>query len=182
MSEKTPGFIEDDFAGKPNTAKPAAPAKPPIEIITAEERAMLDPEGLLTDAEIRDIRAKARADIMADKRTQLKSRLIEREKQRLKVEEGLTTGNSHQDEMVNITIDLPTFAPYINVNSTAYWHGRTYPVSRHVADSLRDQMHMSWKHQNQIDGKSLTDFYAQHRVANLDKITGSHSLSAKAVA
>ena len=175
-NQKTPDW--DDGAKPTAATKSATPAAPAV---TAEERALLDPDNLLTDAEISQIKAKARAELLDVKRANLKRAIMEQEKTRLKNIEGLTTGNSHQDEMVSITIDLPTFTPGININSMMYWHGRTYNVPRHVADTLRDQMHLSWAHQNQIDGKSLTDFYAQKHIADLYKVgTKGETLSGKA--
>jgi hypothetical protein len=163
-------FVEEPKPSAPQKAAPTAAAKP----------SQADPEALLTEAEIEDIRAKARAEIMGDKRTKLKAEILAAEKQRLKNEEGLTTGNGHQDEIVSITIDLAPFAPHVNINGKCYYHGRTYPVPRHVADTLRDQMFMTWKHQNQIDGKDLNQFYAAKHIAEMFKVEGGAKLSGKA--
>lgn len=164
-------FVDDTKASAPKTTAPAAAkadAAPPADA------------PLLSEAEIAAIRAQARAEIMADKRGKLKQELLAAEKQRLKNEEGLTTGNSHMDEVVSISIDLAPYAPYININSQCYYHGRTYQVPRHVADTLRDQMFQTWKHQNQIDGKDAASFYAAKHVAEMYSVAGGAKLSAKA--
>lgn len=122
---------------------------------------------LLTPAEIAKIKLEAKQEILKAKRADLRKKLLADETQRLRTEEGLTTGNAHSDEIVNITIDLPLFTPNIIINMKAYWHGSTYPVPRHVADTLRAQMFDSWKHQSQIDGKSAQQFYSEKHVAEL---------------
>lgn len=127
-------------------------------------------EPILSAAEIAKIRAEAKEKILSERKSAAKADLMSREIQRLKNEEGLVTGNRYADEIVTITIDLPTFAPNIVVNMRPYWHGHTYTVARHVAESLRAQMFTSWKHQNEIDGKSMTDFYATRRIAEIGKV------------
>lgn len=131
-----------------------------------------DPEDtpILSSKEIEVIKAEAKAKILAERKSAAKVALLASETQRLKNEEGMVTGLGHQDEMVNITIDLPTYAASININSRPYWHGHTYPVPRHVAETLRDQMQSCWKHQNQIDAKDLASFYQTRRIAEIDKV------------
>lgn len=130
---------------------------------------------LFTEKELAAIKADARAEIMADKKKAAKAQLLAAEKDRLRREEGLTTGNSHADEIVNIRIDLAPFAANVLVNGQAYWHGRMYPVPRHVANSLQETMFNTWKHQGTIKGESLTEFYAKKHVDDLYKV-GSPSL------
>jgi hypothetical protein len=124
---------------------------------------------LLTPAEITKIKEQARAEILATKKADLRKKLLAEETQRLRNEEGLTTGNRHADEIVAITVDVASFAPHICINGQAYWHGKTYMVPRHVADTLREQMWNTWRHQAEIDGKSRAAFYAEKHVADLYK-------------
>ena len=141
----------------------------------------LSEDELLTPAEIAKIKLEAKQEILKAKRSDLRKKLLADETQRLRVEEGLTTGNAHSDEIVNITIDLAQFAPSILINNVPYHHGRTYPVPRHVADTLRETMFRTWGHQAEIDGKSKSAFYAEKHVANLYKPgTKGAVLSAKA--
>lgn len=173
MTDKTPDFLEPGKDAVPEKAAAKAAVK-------AAEPHHADPAGLLTAAEIEEIRKKARAEIMDDKRGKAKQEVLAAEKLRLQREEGLTTGNGHQDQVMSITIDLAPYAPYININSQCYYHGRTYQVPRHVADTLRDQMFMTWKHQNQIDGKDANQFYAAKHVAEMYKVEGGAKISAAA--
>ena len=122
---------------------------------------------ILSEKEIAAIKAEAKAKILAERKSAEKKKILEQETQRLKNEEGLVTGDGYKDEIVSITVDLAPFSPSININGRPYWHGRTYNVARHVADTIRDQMFQTWKHQNEIDGKSLSDFYAKKHIADL---------------
>ena len=62
--------------------------------------------------------------------------------------------------MVSITIDLPDFAPCLTINMQPYWHGFTYQVQRHVADSLREMIGRAWHHEHrEVEGKSAFQIY-----------------------
>lgn len=122
--------------------------------------------------ELEAIKAQAREEILADKKAAAKKDMLAAEKVRLQREEGLTTGNSHADEIVNVTIDLAPYAPSILVNGLPYHHGRTYPVPRHVASSLQETMFNTWKHQGTIKGESLSEFYAKQHVNDLYTVKG----------
>ena len=152
MTDKTPQFIEPEAGDAP----------------------------LFSEKEIAEIKAKAKAEIIAAKKDALRKDMIAAEKHRLQVEEGLTTGNSYMDEIVNITIDLAPFAPSIIINGRSYWHGKNYPVARHVAMSLQETMFNTWKHQGTIKGESLSEFYAKKHVDELYTVgKGSHTFSAR---
>jgi len=127
--------------------------------------------------ELEAIKAQARKEILDDKKAAAKREMLATEKVRLQREEGLTTGNSHADEIVNVTIDLAPYAASILVNGMPYHHGRTYPVPRHVASSLQETMFNTWKHQGTIKGESMSEFYAKQHVDNLYKVGGTPSIS-----
>lgn len=125
---------------------------------------------LFTPKELADIKAKAREEVMADKKAAAKKDLIAREKQRLQREDGLTTGNSHMDQIVSVNIDLAPYADRILVNSVAYYHGQRYSVPRHVAMSLQETMFRTWQHQAEIKGESMREFYAKKHVDELYRV------------
>lgn len=127
---------------------------------------------MFSEKELAEIKAQARKEILADKKSAAKKDMLAAEKVRLQREEGLTTGNSHADEIVNVTIDLAPYAASILVNGLPYHHGRTYPVPRHVAMSLQETMFNTWKHQGTIKGESLGEFYAKKHVDELYTVKG----------
>lgn len=129
-------------------------------------------EPMFSAKEIAEIKAKAKAEILADKKAAAKKQMMADEKVRLQREEGLTTGNSYADEIVNIMIDLAPYAASIMVNGSPYWHGHMYPVPRHVAASLQETMFNTWRHQAEIKGESWKEFYAKQHVNDLYSVRG----------
>lgn len=88
----------------------------------------------------------------------------------LRYESNLRTGDGVKDEMVDVTIDLAEHSDNIKLDGRQYWHGRTYPVPRHVADTLRDIMARGWNHQDEVDGKNLADRHrANRQIATISK-------------
>lgn len=80
-------------------------------------------------------------------------------------------------DIVQFTVNLPD--PHINsclgpINGAAiYWHGRTYPVPRHVANSLAEMQFRLWyQSAQQIHGQRLKDFYRVPHNTRLDGNNG----------
>jgi hypothetical protein len=128
---------------------------------------------LLSEEEVAKIRAEARAKIKAEQLSAAKKALLEEEMAKLRAEAGLTTGDEAKDEMVTITVDLAEHSDRLTLNSVPYWHGHTYTVPRHVADTLREMMYRGWQHQNELDGKSLEQFYQTARLTRISEATGA---------
>lgn len=123
------------------------------------------------------LRAQAAARTKIDKERRLTAmKAVEAEEAvRLRREEGLTTGLGAADEEVHILMDLPLWTPNITVNGFPFWHARGYDVPRHLYDSLMEQMFRAWRHDDQIDGKSMRETLtrATRRAPNvLDGNTG----------
>ena len=112
---------------------------------------------ILSNDEVLEVRKEARAKLEKERVAAAKKELLAKETQRLREEEGLVVSNSVGDEMVSITIDLPPYAARILVNGNAYWHGHTYTMPRHVANSLRETMYRGQMHQQEIEGRSITE-------------------------
>lgn len=141
--------------------------------------ALLDGEAhpILSADELEAIRQEARDKVAAEMRSAARREALEREINAARRAAGLTTGGPN-DEMVNITLDLAEHSDAIVLNGCSYRHGGTYRVQRHVAETLREIMFRGWKHQNEIDGKSLTQFYAKARPYALNVATGAVSRNA----
>lgn len=146
---------------QPKPAAKAASAKTEA----PEPEARLHP--ILTNEEVLDARAKARAKIEAEQKAFALAEVERKELTRLREEEFITVGGV-EDELVNITIDLPEFGSCLTTNMRPYWHGQTYLVARHVARDLTWRMQAMWQHQLlQIDGKKLRDTYYRNASLNL---------------
>lgn len=136
---------------------------------------------ILTNEEVLAARASARKKVEAERKKVASQAVENAETARLKVEEGLTTGHGPRDEMVSLVVDLPAFAPSMVVNMVPYWHGHTYTVPRHVADSLREQMNRAWQHEDEVHGRSLSEHYGIARQTKLNRVTGAVSEAPKVV-
>lgn len=130
------------------------------------EAAKNDHHPLLSDKEVADAVAEARARVRKEAVAAAKKKVIDDEVLRLKREDGKHTGDGVRDEMVPIYIDLAEHSSHLSVNGEPFWHGFTYTVPRHVANSLREQMARGWNHQDDIDGKSITQRLGRRRVAD----------------
>lgn len=98
-------------------------------------------------------RARVSADAKKEALKQFEAQVYDRERGRT----GLRTGDPAKDEPVSVTLDLAEHSSCITLNGAPYWHGFTYTVPRHVADTLREIMSRGHDHQNDLDGKGLSE-------------------------
>lgn len=136
------------------------PDEPAKKVRKAKTEERLHP--ILTNDEVMAARMLARKSIDAERRAAAMKAIEAEETDRLRYEDGLTTGIGVQDELLDITIDLPPFTPCIMINhgrgGGVFWHGKTYhAVPRHIVDTLREQQWRAWRHEDAIDGKSITE-------------------------
>ncbi len=127
---------------------------------------------ILSNEEVLQIRKDARAKLEKERLEAAKKSFLTEELERLRMEEGLVTGGAG-DEMVDVTIVLAEHSDRLLVNMRPYWHGRTYRVPRHVANSFREMMYRGERHQNEIDGKSWSAFYQSARDTKLSAVKGA---------
>ncbi len=156
--EPTPEL--DAAAPAPEPAKPRRRRAEPA-VTASEEEPRLHP--ILSNADVLAARAKAKARLDKERHAAAMKAVEEAEAERLRVEEGLVTGDGAKDELVEMTLDLAQHSQNITLNGRPYWHGFTYKVPRHVADTLRDIQAQGWKHQDVVDGKDLTQHYQANR-------------------
>lgn len=127
---------------------------------------------ILTVQEQRDAMAKARARVTAeDKKAAIKA-FEEQATEQIRGKKGLRTGDPVKDELVSISLDLAEHSNAIVLNGNAYWHGQTYEVPRHVADTLREIQSRGWNHQLELDGKGLSERYRTPHNTVLSAKTG----------
>lgn len=141
-----------------------------IDLKFATESAVAE-HPLLSRAEVDEIRKQARQEIEDARRVTAKKELLKAEKQKLREDMGLYVGGP-ADELVYCTLDLAEHSPFLQINTTRYYHGATYKVPRHVADTLREMQARGHRHQDEIDGKSLTQHYQRNRNTSLSPKRG----------
>ena len=108
---------------------------------------------ILSNADYKAAQAKARVKLDKERHAKAMKAVEEAEMERLKMEEGMVTGDGVKDQMVKITLNLAPHSEDIKINGRAHWHGHTYTVPRHVADTMREIQARGWQHQDEIDGK-----------------------------
>lgn len=118
-------------------------------------------------AELEKIRAEVRKDIEKDRRAAMLKEARKKIERELRLQDGLVTGIAKKDEMVTMTLDLYKGSEAIVINGVAYEHGSTVTVPRHLADYLNEVQFRGHRHQNEIDGKSMTDLFGQKRIAEM---------------
>lgn len=146
---------------------------------TRQAKAVVEEERLhdvLSNEDYRAAQEAARRSIDKERRLAAMNAVKADEMQRIRREEGLTTGNGAMDEEVHILMDLPEWTPYIALNGFPFWHGHGYNVPRHVYDTLMEGMFRAFRHDDQIEGKSLREkmLRAARRAPNvIDGNTGA---------
>jgi ferritin-like protein len=63
-----------------------------------------------------------------------------------------------------ITLDLAEHSDRLVIDSTTYFHGRTYTVDKATYDLMREIIHRGWEHQREIDGKNATAYRTQANI------------------
>lgn len=138
-----------------------------------DEHAEVKLHPFLSNEDVAVAKAAARKAIERERRDVAMRAVEEAEKQRLRVEEGLVTGDGVADEMVTIVMDLAPYTDKVSINGSFgkhYWTGHTYTVPRHVADTLSEMMFRSWRQEDQKDGKDLYSTYRRHLDTKINKI------------
>lgn len=126
--------------------------------------AEVDPDAVeLSEADHARIRAKAKAQVAAERKKALEAKALEAALEEIRGKAGLVTGNPEEDRIVNITIDCGENSDGITVNGVKRFHGRTYEVPLHVARSLQEIMFRSQSHEHDISGKGRSEFYRRPR-------------------
>jgi hypothetical protein len=158
---------------KPKARRARAPvAQEPEDF---DEPASADPDRLhplLTNEEVLAAREEARKQLLAEQIKAAKKKIIADEMQRLRTEGGMSTGDGVKDQMVRITLDLAPHSPFVVLNHRPYYHAQTYTVPRHVAETLREIQQRGWRHQDEIDGKTLSEHYQRARQTGLSPVKG----------
>lgn len=128
---------------------------------------------LLSPEEVAKAKADARAKFQALQKKQAMDALVKAEMDRLRGPAGLVTGDPVRDELVTLSLDLAEHSDGIMINGEKFWHGHTYTVPRHVADSLREMQARGHNHQNEIEGKGIADRFRRPQLTVLNGITGA---------
>lgn len=136
----------------------------------ADEKSEAHP--ILSAEEVTAAKKRARDVLDKERRAAAMKQVQEEETQRLRREEGLTSGITDEDKLVWITIDLPEWCDRIPVNGLAYFHGHSYQVPLHVYRSLSEQIQNSWRSDDLAEGKSMLQNFQSRRNTKIDGANG----------
>lgn len=150
----------------PKPAKAAAPAVPDVKFEEVDG-AVVPPqyEGILTAEDVAEIHAEAAAAVRKAVRKKARDAMLIEARANLEREAlvEMKRGAARGD-MVDVSIDLAEYAPFLRIDGEVFWHGTTYRVGRNVSKVLHEQMQRSWQHQRSISGQE-TQFFRQRNIA-----------------
>lgn len=112
---------------------------------------------LLSEEEIAALRAEARKSVIEEMTQAARDEFFQKaliEARREQIPE---------EQLVHVTIDMAPFSPGVMLDGVQYFHGYTYEVTQPVRAVLFEQMHRSWRHQDEIDGRRQADAYRRPR-------------------
>lgn len=123
---------------------------------------------ILTNEQVEAAKHKALLKLQKEREAAAMQQVEREETERLRREEGLTSGITAEDELVHVVIDVPEWVPWVAVNGQPYWAGFSYQVPRHVARTVQEVMQSSWRSNDIADGKSMTQQFQSRRQTLVD--------------
>lgn len=123
----------------------------------------IEPEGLLTAAEIEEVRSEVKKRALEERKKAARKALMEK----FLAEE--RAASEPAQEMVEIEISAPVFAAIdaasagIRIDGVPYLQGRTYTVPRGKAETLREAMQRAWDHEEITFGHKDPNAYRRSR-------------------
>jgi hypothetical protein len=114
----------------------------------AEIEARVDGDVGLNDEQRAEVKERARKHVLKKRTERLTDELFAREVRQAEAE-----FTHPDDELVEVTIDLPEYAYMIAMDNVGYYHGITYDVPKTKYHSLIDQMARAWEHDREIHAK-----------------------------
>ena len=121
--------------------------RPRVASALEEIDSRIEANTLLTEEEKQAARAKAREHVLKHRKQKALDKYLATQIAR---EE---RGYEPEEQMVDIFIDLPKFAHFLNIDNVGYYHGLVYSVPLSKFRSMQEQMAISWAHQNEIEGR-----------------------------
>jgi cytochrome c-type biogenesis protein CcmH/NrfG len=114
-------------------------------------------EKLFNEQEMEAIRREAEEAVLKDQKAKAKKALLEEAKReaRSKIDP--------EEEIIEVVITLPRFAPFIAIDGTQYHHGNTYKVPRKQYNTICDIMAQSWRHEEAAFGERDPNAYQVKR-------------------
>jgi len=122
----------------------------PKRVMPAADFSLLAPE------DMEALRKEARASILEEMKQAARDKFFENEREKLRREK------VPADTLVDIEINSAPYVPYFMLDGKSFYNGYTYKIPSKVAAVLYEQMQRSWRHQDEIDGRSRVENLARN--------------------
>lgn len=113
----------------------------------------MEAESLLSPAEVEELRAQAREEILAQKKALAKKAMLAEFKAEVRREEGMELDDARLNEKVFVVLDLAEYANHVWLDGRPFFHNQDYFVTRAQADYLLWQAQETHRHQAEVDGR-----------------------------
>lgn len=122
------------------------------------------PSSELTEKEKLELEAEAAVEVAKELKAANRKAFKDAAKQRLKKQKLFQAGKDETgDDTQLILVNLGPCAGYVRLDNEVYHHGRAYRLGKGKAQVLLDQMHRTWLHENEIQGKNMNEFYGRQK-------------------
>lgn len=128
------------------------------------------PKTVLKPEELEKIRKDAREKVEKDIRKAAMAKAMAEAEEQARIEAGLmpAQGPAPTEEIMNVRINVPKYVPFIRIDRTKFFHGRTYPVPKSQYLYIMDQMQHCWRQELQTKGEWNGPGHRQQNV-NIDQ-------------
>ncbi len=120
-------------------------------------RPQIPGEDLLDEKEIAALKAQAREEVAKERKLQARKALLAEMKRDVLSEDDPT------EEMLDYEITLPSFAAYIMIDGTRFYHGQSYTFAHRQLASVRDIVQSAWKHEEAAFGARDPNAFIRQR-------------------
>lgn len=127
----------------------------------------IDPDNVqLSEEDLAAIERKAKKQVADERKKALEAQALAAALEKIRGKAGFITGDPEKDRLVSITIDVGQSADGITINGRKYFHGQTFEVPLHVAETLREICYRTQMHEEEISGKSRSGFKPRNIALN----------------
>jgi hypothetical protein len=103
---------------------------------------------LLSEEDKKALREEARKSILEEMKQEA------RDKYFAEVRENIRRSKVPADKIVEVEVNSAPYVPFFMLDGKHFYNGYTYKVPSGVAAVLYEQMQRSWRHQDEIDGRT----------------------------
>ena len=122
---------------------------------------------LLKPDRLQELRAKAKANVEAERQKAAEEAFLE--------QETAAQRRAHipSERLETLTLNFAPHISHVTIDGDhKYWHGQTVTVPAGVAAVLRETEFRSWQHQDHVEGKKKNDAYWRQHHSIISAVSG----------